>query len=1457
MNACEVDSCGFGLVVDVANHKSSQLIETALLGLARLSHRGAIGEDGLSGDGCGILLQLDHAFFADVARENAIALQTPFAVGMCFLNRHQAPENRLVLEQALQGLGFVVAGWREVPVDMQYIAVDQHDRCPLFYQVFVQYPDDWSPEYVEKKLYLAKRLAIHDLQHDSEFSICSLSSQTIVYKALVLTWNLARFYPDLKETRMQSAVALFHQRFSTNTLPAWALAQPFSTLAHNGEINTIQGNRHYAEQLSRSLIEHHFPELQEITTLVNARGSDSCSMDNVLESLIRAGFSCPEALRLMMPPAWENERSENAQKRAYYQFHAHHLPAWEGPAGIVFFDGRYAGCLLDRNGFRPARLLAGQGNWIGVGSELGIFDCDERTLTRSQQIKTGALFLIDLHQACVVDSDAYENRLYQVHPYDAWLLQHEIPLSATESGNIIDRHQPVSEERCKRFDVSLEEKEQVLRVLYEQGNEATFSMGDDTPLAALSAGPRQLFDFFRQQFAQVTNPPIDSLRETCVMSLQVSLGNQGPVTQRNAAFARQITLASPLLTGAQRDALGHLENEQYAFVRLSLAYDSDCELKEALDTLTAGFVAPTDDQHVLLELSDEVYLPGQLLIHPALAVGALHHVLIRQHRRQNVSIIVSSAWVRDAHHLAMLIACGANAVFPYLAYDLIIEMAQNKKQPPLEALFNYRKAMNKGLLKIASKMGVCTINSYRGAQLFHLIGLSREVVQHCFSQCAYWLERYGWSALNAHQLAAYRHSVEPGTAPRVGGLYKYNWQGEYHDYNPDVVTSLLDAVNQSDARLYQRFRSLINERKPAMVRDLLHLKEATTPIDLADVEAASEIIKRFESAAMSLGALGPEAHESLALAMNRLGARSNSGEGGEARCRNGQPNQSKVRQVASARFGVTAEYLMHAEVIQIKIAQGAKPGEGGQLPGSKVNRMIAELRYSAPGVTLISPPPHHDIYSIEDLAQLIFDLKQINPDAFISVKLVAAPGVGTIAAGVVKAYADMITLSGYDGGTGASPLSSIRYTGGPWELALHETQQVLLNNRLRHRVTLQIDGGLKTGLDVIKAAILGAESFGFGTAPLITLGCKYLQICHLNNCATGVATQDERLREGFYRGLPERVMLYFQWVADDVRHYLAQLGVRRLRDLIGRVDLLACDEDCLAAVVSPSATSAQDRDKLYQQRRNPPFDQGILAQTLLRDALPALQEQRDVCGHYRITNADRSIGANLAGVLARRYGAEGAPFRVQWHFSGVAGQSFGAWLVPGMNVYLDGAANDYVGKGMSGGLVVIKPGADSALDPRHASIAGNTCLYGATGGRCYLEGLVGQRFAVRNSGARSVVLGAGDHACEYMTAGMVLILSTPGHNFGAGMTGGLAFVYDDQGDLPPRCNPESVVAHRLNQPDLFIFQQRARMLLQDYHKETASNLAGQLLQAEAHFLAKSYLVLPHNVSPSDAIKVFL
>ncbi|QQS53262.1 MAG: glutamate synthase large subunit [Candidatus Competibacteraceae bacterium] len=1456
----ERDSCGFGLIAQMDNRPSHWLIQTSIDALARLTHRGAIAADGKSGDGCGLLMRKPDAFLRQAAAVAGIELGEHYGVGMVFLNRDPAMAEaaRADLQAELERQGLTVAGWRAVPVNPDACGEESRDTLPDIAQIFVNSPAGMLPEVLERHLFVARRRASQRIQaRDPVYYVPSLSIRLISYKGLVMPANLPVFYPDLGDERLESSICLFHQRFSTNTLPQWRLAQPFRYLAHNGEINTIGGNRNWAEARSYTFSSRLLPDMAEIRPLVNMTGSDSSSLDNMLEVLVMGGMDLFRAMRLLIPPAWQNVEHMDPDLRAFYEYNSMHLEPWDGPAGIVLTDGRYAGCVLDRNGLRPARYVITEDRHITIASEIGVYDYAPEQVVAKGRMKPGEMLAIDVETGRLLTPTDIDNDLKSRHPYRHWLrgnvqrlrsLYREEPEGELLTPDRLDSYQ-------KLFGVTFEERDQVLRILAEAGQEAVGSMGDDTPFAVLSARPRSLYDYFRQQFAQVTNPPIDPLREAVVMSLETCLGAECNLFEENPSYAPRLTANSPVLTEGRYRALLANPDGRYPHRIIDLNYPVGEGLQAAIERICAEGVAAAREGVVLLVLSDCPVAQDRLPVHALLATGAVHHRLVRDGLRCDINLVVHTATARDPHHIATLLGYGATLVHPYLAYDLLRDLLRsgeiaNRDYPTL--MENYRKGISKGLYKIISKMGISTINSYRGAQLFEIVGLRDEVVDLCFKDTTSRIQGAGFDDLEADQAELARRAWKRRLPIEPGGLLKYIHGGEYHAYNPDVVQTLQQAVASGDYADYRTFAQLVNERPVATLRDLLRLKPATQPIPLDEVEPIETILPRFDSAGMSLGALSPEAHETLAEAMNRLGGRSNSGEGGEDPVRFGTAKMSKIKQVASGRFGVTPAYLVNAEVLQIKVAQGAKPGEGGQLPGDKVDATIARLRFSRPGVALISPPPHHDIYSIEDLAQLIFDLKQVNPQALVSVKLVAEAGVGTIAAGVAKAYADLITISGYDGGTGASPLTSVKYAGSPWELGLSETHQTLRRNNLRDKVRLQTDGGLKTGLDVVKAAILGAESFGFGTGPMVALGCKYLRICHLNNCATGVATQNKVLRLNHYRGTADKVANYFKFIAREVRDLMAGLGVRRFEELIGHTELLeilpgATDKHRgldLRPILSDAGLPA-DRPRFCLEPRNVPFDRGELAERMVRDALPAITAQSGGEFSYAVKNIHRSIGARLSGEIARRHGdlgMENAPIKLR--LTGTAGQSFGVWNAGGLHLHLEGDANDYVGKGMAGGKLVIHPPANSRFDAHRTPIIGNTCLYGATGGLLYAAGTAGERFAVRNSGALTVVEGVGDHGCEYMTGGVVVVLGETGVNFGAGMTGGFAFVLDEHNAFVDRYNHELIDIHRIATENMEPQRNYLLALIEDYVAETGSVWGQAILDDFRYYASRTWLVKP-------------
>ncbi|HEY6986313.1 MAG TPA: glutamate synthase large subunit, partial [Rhodanobacteraceae bacterium] len=1307
----EHDSCGFGLIAQVDDQASARVVSMAFDALERLGHRGAVGADGISSDGCGLLLYRPETWLRALAGESGIPLAGRFAAGLVFLSPEAEAATRAIaeLERRLRDESLVVAGWREVPVDASVCGPQAAQAMPRIAQIFVNAAADTDENAFERALFRARRLATNALADDEHFYVVTLSASTIGYKAMVLPAAFRAFFPDLARPELATSSVVFHLRFSTNTMPQWRLAQPFRHLAHNGEINTIRANRTWLMARSGKLVSP-LIDFSGLGPLVAMEGSDSQSLDNALELLLVGGIALPTAMRILVPPAWSAREDIDPDLAAFYEYYALHTEPWDGPAGLVLCDGRYAACALDRNGLRPARWALADDNHLIVASEAGLWDYPDARIVAKGRLGPGDMIAVDLAERRLLrnaDIDALNRNLA---PFKQWLNEGVTYLEShmIDPGLAAEPFPPATLARFQKlFGLTREERDTVLTTLAELGVEATGSMGDDTPIAPLARTARSLYDYFRQGFAQVTNPPIDPLRETHVMSLVTQIGAEGNVFELSPANAKQVMLTSPVLS--QRKLRQLLALPQFAGAAqtfVDLYYAEDEGLESALRRMTAEAIAAVRAGSRLLFLSDR-YPPERaekLPAHALLATAAIHQALVQARLRTDCNLVVETGTARDPHHFACLIGFGATVVYPYLAYQTLFDLARNGKVGGGEAGLRelgrtYRKGIRKGLLKIISKMGISTITGYRGAQLFEIVGLDREIVDLCFTGTPARIGGALFADLEDEQRARTREAYDLNTSLAPGGLLKFVHGSEFHAYNPDVVGALQRAVVTGKPGDYRAYADLVDNRAPAALRDLVELRHDVASVPLDEVEPVEAIVKRFDSAGMSLGALSPEAHETLALAMNRLGARSNSGEGGEDPARYGTQRSSKIKQVASARFGVTPDYLVDAEVLQIKIAQGAKPGEGGQLPGHKVNAMIARLRYARPGIGLISPPPHHDIYSIEDLAQLIYDLKEVNPRALVSVKLVAHAGVGTIAAGVAKAYADLITISGHDGGTGASALTSIHYAGIPWELGLAEAHESLRRNGLRDRVRLQTDGGLKTGLDVIKAAILGAESFGFGTAPMIAMGCKYLRICHLNTCATGVATQLDVLRKQHFVGTAERVTRYFRFVAEDVRERLASLGVRRLEELVGRTDLLrpriglaGRQQRIDLAPLLDAAGFAGTTAQICSGARNVPRDPGSLAARIAHDTRFAVEHGRGGEFRYDVRNTDRSIGARLSGDVVRRHsdlGMSDAPIVLR--LKGSAGQSLGAWNAGGVHVVLEGEANDGVGKGMAGGRIVLHP----------------------------------------------------------------------------------------------------------------------------------------------------------------------
>ncbi|SMF51564.1 glutamate synthase (NADPH/NADH) large chain [Alteromonadaceae bacterium Bs31] len=1466
------DNCGFGLIAHLKGKPSHKLLSTAIEALTCMTHRGGIAADGKTGDGCGLLIQKPDSFLREVASADlGIELGELYGIGSVMLSRDEAlaESAKQIVAEELAAQGLECAAWREVPTDSSCLGPIALDKLPSIFHLFVT-TDIADEQALQAKLFVARRRAEIRLASDRSFYIASLSHSVLSYKGLMMPVDLPNFYKDLADARMETAICVFHQRFSTNTLPEWPLAQPFRMLAHNGEINTIMGNRNWSVARTKKFQTPLLPNVDDIVPLVNRVGSDSSSLDNMLELLLVGGMDLHRAARMLVPPAWQNVEHMDGDLKAFYEYNSMHIEPWDGPAGLVLTDGRHAVCTLDRNGLRPSRWVITKDDIITVASEIGVYGYSPEDVVSKGRLGPGQILSVDTKTGELKHTRDIDESLKSSKPYLQWMKNKakriESSLEREKPENILDAQ--TVECAMKMFQVSFEECDQVLRPLAEAGQEAVGSMGDDTPMAVLSQKRRSLYDYFRQQFAQVTNPPIDPLREAIVMSLETCIGRELSVFDETEAHANRVILASPVLSPTKFRALLTLDKEGFEAFRVDLNYDAKTlKLKQALELLLEDVVAQVRSGKTLVVLSDMEITEGKLPIHALLATGAVHHRLTREGLRCDANIIVETGTARDSHHVAALIGYGATAVYPYLSYYVIARMISSGELVGNfgDATKKYRRGLAKGLLKILSKMGISTAASYRGAQLFEAIGLSEEVVDLCFTGTVSRLKGAEFSDLEAEQKSLAKDAFKARKKIEPGGLLKYVHGQEYHTFNPDVVQTLQRAVKSGDYAAWRDYAALVNptdgvssaantgnNRTVATLRDMLSIKQGLAPVPLDEVEPIEAIVRRFDSAAMSLGALSPEAHEALAQAMNTLGGRSNSGEGGEDPVRFGTNKVSKIKQIASGRFGVTPHYLVNADVLQIKVAQGAKPGEGGQLPGGKVNALIARLRYSVPGVTLISPPPHHDIYSIEDLAQLIFDLKQVNPQALVSVKLVSRPGVGTIAAGVAKAYADLITISGYDGGTAASPLTSIRYAGSPWELGLSETHQTLRANDLRGKVRVQTDGGLKSGLDVIKAAILGAESFGFGTAPMVALGCKYLRICHLNNCATGVATQQEALRKEHYIGTVEMAMNFFKFVAQETREWMARLGVRSLEELIGRVDLLEGIEGNsdkqrkldLSPVIHTDEL-LESKPQFCQQPRNEPFDKGALAEEMVEALLPAIEAKSGGEYAFQITNCDRSIGARISGEIAKRHGNQGmAESPITLRLKGIAGQSFGVWNAGGLNMYLDGDANDYVGKGMAGGKLVIRPPAGSAFASQETSIMGNTCLYGATGGKLFAAGQAGERCGVRNSGAFAVVEGVGDHCCEYMTGGVVTVLGETGVNFGAGMTGGFAYVLDLKNNFVDKYNHELVDITRVNTESLEAHRNHLRSVIEEFVCETGSAWGQNLLDNFGSYIGKFWLVKP-------------
>ena len=1458
------DNCGFGLIVNRNGERLRDVVKGSIAGLTSMTHRGAIGSDGKTGDGCGLLFDLNRKFFQKrIKKEFGLELPELFGVAQIFTSHAlKKDQDTIISILKSENLSFVCK--RKVPINELVLGQIALESLPKINQIFiVPTSRDFNKERFESCL-LQARKRIEEIYNDEEkLYICSMSSQTIVYKGLMLPDAISKFYLDIDKKSFTAKICLFHQRFSTNTQPRWHLAQPFRLLAHNGEINAIRGNRNWVKARASKFSTPLIPGIGDFKSLVNETGSDSSSLDNMIELLVKGGINFFRSIRMVLPPAWQNIHTMDPDVRAFHEYNSMHMEAWDGPAGIVMSDGEWAICVLDRNGLRPSRYQILKNGMITVASETGIYPVEDNEILQKGRLSPGGIFAVNSDSGEILDQKIIDDRLKKNKPYRDWLKKSAIYLESTldafEGPGI--KKIPHSDliKSAKLFSLFNEERVSVIKPLALDGLEGTGSMGDDTALAMLSSMPRSIYDYFRQQFAQVTNPPIDSLRETSVMSLEACFGPELNIFEETQEHAKRIVSTSPVLSHKKLSSL--LKNTYFPAKTFDLHYSPKSNLKDALAALTAKVVSSVEKGDVIIHLNENLPEGDKLSINALLAIGCIHQELVRTGLRSNANLIVSSATARDTHQIACLLSFGATAVYPWLAFQTILDLTHRKelKGSPTANCAKYRKGINKGLLKIISKIGISTISSYRGSQLHEIVGLNADIVNYSFTNTVSRVGGKTFEDLDSEMRSLKEYADSNVSEIGLGGLLKFVHGGEYHAYNPEVVKKLQEAVKTGSKDAYEDYANLVNHRPPAMLRDLLEINYPKKIKKVKPVEI-SQLLKKFDSAGMSLGALSPDAHETLAEAMNSMGARSNSGEGGEAKERYGTSKMSKIKQVASGRFGVTPEYLVNAEVLQIKIAQGAKPGEGGQLPGGKVNPLIAKLRYSTPGITLISPPPHHDIYSIEDLAQLIFDLKQVNSDALVSVKLVSEPGVGTIAAGVAKAYADLITISGHDGGTGASPLSSIRYAGSPWELGLSEAHQALRASNLRHKVRLQADGGLKTGMDVVKAAILGAESFGFGTGPMIAMGCKYLRICHLNNCATGVATQRRDIIDHHYVGEKERVINYFTFIANEVQEILSNLGVANLESIIGQTqylkDITQLDPSTKNIDLSPILFSDKKSKAPHfcNTPSNDPWDKADLNRKMLKDLKSSISKSKSSEFSYTISNRDRSVGAQVSGFIASLYGEEGCKQKQNVNFTGSAGQSFGAWNASGLNLRLNGDANDYVGKGMNGGKIVISSTGEYASKDSPAVLAGNTALYGATGGELYVGGLVGERFAVRNSGATAVIEGAGDHCCEYMTGGHVTVLGDVGSNFGAGMTGGFAYVLDTNRRFFDRCNRSLVNLERIVSEEMESHRKFLKQIIARHIIETKSERAKLILDEFDRYEPSFWLVSPAALNIQDLLK---
>ena len=1459
----EKDACGVGFVANMHGEKSHDIIERGLQILVNLTHRGATGADSETGDGAGILVQTPDKFLRKVSAKMGIELPAAgqYAAGFVFLpcSDDQSAQVKKMFEQIVAEEGQRFLGWREPGVHSDTIGDTAREVEPGMVQVLIGAGEGLDTAAFNRKLYVIRRRiekAVLDsgLSEHRYFHIPSLSADILVYKGLFLAHQVKQYFDDLNDPDFVSALALVHQRYSTNTFPTWPLAQPFRYLAHNGEINTLRGNRNWMRARESMLSSDLFSEadMQSLLPIIDPLGSDSASLDNAIELLLLSGRSLPHVMMMLVPEAWTTDTQMTDEQKAFYEYHATIQEPWDGPAALAFTDGNLIGATLDRNGLRPARYVVTQSGLVVMGSEVGVQEFPPEEIAHKGRLQPGRMFIVDTKQKRIIEDEEIKSELTTAQPYGEWVKRNIIDLRDLPDPDEVQQpeHDTIME-RQQVFGYTFEDTRLVLPPMVETSAEIIGSMGTDTPIAVLSNRSQLLYNYFKQLFAQVTNPPIDPIREEMVMALNGYVGQEQNLLAQELHDGHLVRLPYPVLTNAEFEKLRQIEYGDFTSAVIPMLFPVDAGekgLRSALTELCKNAEQAVADGHELIILSDRGVSSDKAPIPSLLATAAVHHHLIRKGLRTKAGLVLESGEAREVSHFALLIGYGASAINPYLAFESLADLIREKVIDPekftlKKATANYIKAIEKGLYKIFSKMGISTCQSYHGAQIFEAVGLNAELVEEFFTGTPSRIGGIGLDAIARESLERHSRAYHVPHASRAdldaGGEYQYRRGGEYHLWNPESLSKLQHAVRENNPKTFEEYAEHINNQAKnlATLRGLFTFKPAGAPLSLDDVEPASEIVKRFATGAMSFGSISAEAHETLAVAMNRIGGKSNTGEGGEDPERfhplpSGDSKRSSIKQVASGRFGVTTHYLVNADEIQIKMAQGAKPGEGGQLPGHKVSEIIAKTRHSTPGVTLISPPPHHDIYSIEDLAQLIYDLKNVNPRARISVKLVSLSGVGTVAAGVSKAKSDVVLISGHDGGTGASPMSSIKYAGTPWEIGLAETQQTLVKNNLRGRIVVQADGQMKTGRDVIVAALLGAEEYGFATAPLVTMGCIMMRKCHLNTCPVGIATQDPILRSKF-TGAPEHVVNYFFFVAEEVRKYMAELGVRTLDELVGRSDLLEVNEaidhwkarglDFSNVLYRPQVAETIATRRVEDQD-HPIHD--ILDRELIRRCEDALEHKHEVKLDLDVKNSDRTVGAMLSGEIALRHHAEGLPDNtITVNFKGSAGQSFGAFLVSGVTFNLSGDANDYVGKGLAGGRISVSVPSASSIVPEDNIIIGNTVLYGATSGEAYFNGKAGERFAVRNSGAHAVVEGVGDHGCEYMTGGSVVVLGKTGRNFAAGMSGGYAYVLDEDNGFNSRCNLGMVELEIPKQEDLHFIH----AMLEKHVKWTGSPKAKRLL----------------------------